>query len=374
MCVQTYISTNCDVESKMKVLNLYVVHSEYLKNRLKYLNVSIDMIKKIAEEQKLQVHINLVKEPTKEYVEEHVEEFNKKVKYEKEEGILADEQFNNSINVLNVHQISNLEKHRVILAAIAAITNRQDELHFIIEDDVLVGEDYVHNIKTLFQALREDKLTEWDILFTGQADMEKNAAIALRDSRTNYKFLLCKSSYFIRPATAKGLAEYLEVYKYTLKNAISKFVWDNKQVRSCVINKHTFLEGSKMGLFTTAVNNSNFLYQNSQFVALAKITTNEQITDEMLKEAEQIYKSLEKFENPDILHTMGVIYYKRKDYDNAKRYMTDACEKMQSGFGYISKSSEILNNAINIYQYDQVQLEECKKKVSKYNQQSTQVY
>lgn len=356
----------------MKVLNLYIVHSEYLKNRVKYLNVTIDMIKKLAEEQKLNLNVNLVKEPTKEYIEEHVDDFNKKVKYEKEEGALADEQFNNSINVLNVNQISNLEKHKLILGAIA---NKSDnELFFIIEDDVLVGEDYIHNIKTLFKGLQEEKLTNWDILFTGQADMEKNVAIDLVDSRKNYKFLLCKSSYFIRPATAKKLADYLEIYKYTLKNAISKFVWDNKSLRSCIINKHTFLEGSKMGLFTTSVNNSNFLYQNSQFVALAKITTNEQITDEMLAEAEQIYKGLEKFENPDILHTMGVIYYKRKDYCNAKKYMSEACEKMQLGFGYISKSSEILNNAINIYQYDQAHLEECKNKVSKYNPQSTKVY
>ena len=357
----------------MKTLNIYIVHSEYLKNRVKYLNVTVDMIKKLAEEQKLQVNVNLVKEPTKEFIEEHVEEFNKKVKYEKEEGIYADEEFNNTINVLNVHQISNLEKHRIIHSTIAK-NQRPDELHFVIEDDVLVGEDYVHNIRTLFKALQEDKLTDWDILFTGVADMEKNASIALLDSRKNYKFLLCKSSYFIRPNTALKLAEYLEVYKYTLKDAISKFVWDNKQLRACVTNKHTFLEGSKMGLFTTSVNNSNFLYQNSQFVALAKITTNEQISDEMLKEAEQIYKSLEKFENPDILHTMGVIYYKRKDYENAKKYMTEACDKMQSGFGYISKSSEILNNAINIYQYDQSQLEECKKKVSKYNPDSVKVY
>jgi hypothetical protein len=357
----------------MKLLNLYVIHSEYLKNRVKYLNVTIDMIKKLAEEQNLRVNINLVKEPTKEYIEEHVEEFNKKVKYEKEEGIYADEQFNNSINVLNVHQISNLEKHRLVLTT---ISNKQkpDELHFIIEDDVLVGEDYIHNIKALFKALQEDRLTEWDILFTGQADMEKNEQISLQDSRKNYKFLLCKSSYFIRPATAKKLAAYLEVYKYTLKNAISKFVWDNKDLKSCITNKHTFLEGSKMGLFTTSVNNSNFLYQNSQFVSLAKITTNDEITDEMLKEAEDTYKSLQQFENPDILHTMGVIYYKRKDYSNAKKYMTEACDKMQSGFAYISKSSEILNNAINIYQYEQAQLEECKKKISKYNVDSVRVY
>jgi GR25 family glycosyltransferase involved in LPS biosynthesis len=352
----------------MKHLNVYIVHSVYLQNRVKYLNVTLDMIKKLADEQGLTVEMHMVKDPTKEYIEEHIEDFNKRVKYEKEDGVAADEQFNSLISPLNVNQISNIEKHKAIYQAICKNDSGDGKnLHFIIEDDVLVGEDYVHNVKMLFKNLKEDKLTEWDILFTCLSEMEKGETLSLKDSRKQYKFLLCKSSYFIRPFLASRLNRYLETFKHNLKNAISKYIWDNKEVRATVLNKHTFLEGSKIGLFTTSLNNSNFLFQNGHFVQLAKLVNNDVITDEIAKEAEALYKQLEKFENPDILHTMGVMYYKRKDYENAKKYMTDACDKMRENFGYVSKASEILNNAINIYQYDQKQLEECKKKVSKYS-------
>jgi hypothetical protein len=47
--------------------------------------------------------------------------------------------------------------------------------------------------------------------------------------------------------------------------------------------------------------------------------------------------------------------------------MTDACNKLKENNGYVSKSSDILNNAINIYQYEQTMLDECKKKKSKYS-------
>lgn len=351
----------------MKHLNIYIVHSDYLQNRIKYLNVTLEMIKKLAIEQGFTIDMHMVKEPSKEYIEKNVENFNKRVKYEKEEGITTDIEFNNLISPLNVHQISNIEKHKAIYQTICSKKDSTQALHFIIEDDVLVGEDYLHNVKALFRGLRNDELTDWDILFTCLSEVAKDEPIALKDCRKQYKFLLCKSSYFIRPQMASKLDKYLEIFKYNLKTAISKYIWDNKEVRAKVLNKHTFLEGSKLGLFTTSVNNSNFLFQNAHFVQLARLVNNDNITDEIVREAEQIYKQIEKFENPDILHTMGVMYYKRKDYDNAKKYMTEACNKMLDNYGYVSKASEILNNAINIYQYDQKQLEECKKKVSKYS-------
>jgi hypothetical protein len=352
----------------MKHLNVYIVHSGYLQNRVKYLNVTIEMIKKLLQEQGVTLDIHMVKEPTREYIETNVENFNKRVKYEKDEGALADNEFNNLISPLNINQISNIEKHKAIYQTICK-KDDTNALHLVIEDDVLVGEDYINNMKALFKALKNGELTDWDILFTCLSDVSnsKDEAIALKDSRNQYKILLCKSSYFIRPSLASKLDKYLDVFKYNLKTSMSKYIWDNKDVRAKVLNKHTFLEGSKLGLFTTSVNNSNFLFQNAHFVQLARLVNNDQITDEVVREAEKLYKHLEKFENPDILHTMGVMYYKRNDYDNAKKYMTDACDKMRENHGYVSKSSEILNNAINIYQYDQKQLEECKKKVSKYS-------
>jgi|688.fasta_scaffold19374_7 GR25 family glycosyltransferase involved in LPS biosynthesis len=348
----------------MKVLNLYVIYSTQLTNRLKYINSTVELLKKFTDDIGMQFKIIMVKEPTKEYIENHIEEYNKRVNYDKEEGKMADDQFNTLIQTLNICQISNIERHREIYNIIKNLTSN-DELHFIIEDDVLLGEDYLHNIKELLQCFYDDKLIDWDILFTCISSIDTKE-LALVESRQQYKFLLNKSSYFITPSVAGKLYDYLSTFKYSLKNAISKFIWDNKEIKAYVLNKHTFLEGTKMGIFPTSVNNTNFLFQNIHYVNLAKLTNIEHVSEKTLSEAHEHYKQLEKLNNPDSIHTLGVIYYKHKDYENAKKYMVEACEKLEENHGFIAKSSEILNNTINVFQYEQNQLEACKNKKSKY--------
>jgi GR25 family glycosyltransferase involved in LPS biosynthesis len=349
----------------MKNLNLYLVHSDHLKNRIKYINTTIDVLSKLARKVGFDVKIKIVKEPSSDFVESNIAVFNKNVKMEKEEGDLADEKFNSLISQLNVYQISNIEKHKAIYSQICAADGSENDFHFIIEDDVIVGQDYLENIEKCFQDIYDDKLVDWDILFTCSSSINQDS-MSLINSRDPYKILLNKSSYFIRPDVASRLKEYLNVYRYNLKIAISKFIWDDKSIRSCVLNKHTLLEGSKIGIFPSSVNSKNYLYQNINYVNLVKITNADTIDDEQLQKAEGIFKDLKYLESPDVLHTMGILYFKRADYTNAKIYMSDACEKLFAAVGSIAKSSEIMSNSINIFQYDQPQLEECKKTKSKY--------
>lgn len=346
----------------MRVLNIYLIHTIQLANRTPYINKTLDIVKKLAEQNNMNAKIHIIHHPSVEAIEANIEQYNKMVKFEKETGENSDEQFNTFVLPLNVSQISNIEKHKEVYKRIVD----DNELHFVIEDDVLAGDDYIANTGKLFESLGNKTIADWDILFTCMASIEKDKPLGVRNSRDQYKFFICKSSYFIRPAIASRLLKYFEVLRYNLKIGLSKYIWDNKDVRSYVLNKHTFIEGSKIGIFPTSINNTNYLHQNFHFVKLANISNNSEITDDMFKEATELYKNIKELESPDVLHTMGLIYFKRKDYDEAKKYMMDACIKLKTGHGNISKNSEILNNAINMYQYDQPYLEECKNKISKY--------
>ena len=44
----------------------------------------------------------------------------------------------------------------------------------------------------------------------------------------------------------------------------------------------------------------------------------------------------------------------------------EAVECLKKNNGYLQKNSEILNNSINIWQYEQDTLDECKKFIPKY--------
>lgn len=350
------------IKDNMNKLNIYIVHSPYLQNRTKYINTSIQFIVDKAKANGMETSINIVKQPFSEDIEKNISVYNERVKYDKEEGEKADVDFNNSIQSLNVKQISNIEKHRAVYQNIA----NENELHLVVEDDILIGESYATNIDTLFNKLHNGDFTDWDILFTCFSQIDNDNDMKLVTSR-NIKKLHTKSSFFIRPWVSKKLFEYLTTFKYNLKTAISKFIWDNPEIKSMTLNHHTFLEGSKLGLFTSSLNASNFLHQNSNFVQLSKISTLDDIDDEKMKMALEIFEKSNYPENPDFLHVIGLIYFKRKEYSKATKYMCDAVENMEKSFSFIGKSSEMLNNAINMHQYEQPNMEEYKSRSGKYS-------
>lgn len=348
----------------MNILNVYAISSLHLKNRIPYLNATLRRIKEYAEEYNINVNLMAINNPDDKYIESNINTYNNRVQYEKETGEKADEDFNNLITQLNIQQISNIEKHREVLKIISEST---EGYHLILEDDVLIGDDYIENLKMLLKMLHNNEIDDWDILLMCISSNNDSPNLELIDSIQKYKFLLNKSSYFIKKDTAKQLYDYLEIFKYNLKISISKFLWDNQNtIKAKVLNKHTFLEGSKMGLFPTSVNNTNYLFQNLGYVKITNITKNTDITDEMIEEAENIYEKISHLPGPDIIYMMGILYFKKQNYKKAKECLKEACYKLKNGNGLITKSTDILNNAINIFQYEQDMLNEYKNKTPKY--------
>jgi tetratricopeptide (TPR) repeat protein len=308
--------------------------------------------------------INVITEPTKEFIDSNIDSYNKRVNYDKYNEI-EDKDFNALIQPLNSCQISNIEKHREIYKNIMNKSN--DEIYFIIEDDVVIGQEYAENIETLLKRLKNNTLDDWDILFTCLPSMNQEGQMSISSTRDIFNTLISKSSYFIKPNVCKKLYEYTNTFKFTLKNAISRFIYENKDVKSMYLNKHTFLEGSKIGIVPTTVNPSNFLFQNNQYIHLTNISNRPNITDKDVNEAEKICESAKHVESADIYHIMGIIYYKNNDYENAKKNMTTAVDILKKKKGYLYQNSEILNNCINMFQYEQPQLEDCKKTIPKYS-------
>ena len=87
-------------------------------------------------------------------------------------------------------------------------------------------------------------------------------------------------------------------------------------------------------------------------------------SDDVMKAIELFQKN--NFDSPDILDIMSCIFLKSKDYNNAKKYSEYAIKSLVSNNGYLQKNSEILNNSINVWKYDQDMLNECKKTIPKY--------
>jgi len=347
----------------MKSINIYSVSSSNLDNRTKYVCATLSKLKELAQECNLNVKIFSISSPSSNNVENNIEDYNKRVNYEQDEG---DKCFNHLISVLNAQQISNIEKQR---KALQLISEQDGDLNLILEDDVLISNEYISNIKELFESFANDELLDWDILLSCISCGNNNVGgkLNVQESRQYLTLLKNKSSYFIKPNTAKMLYDFFNVFKYTFKNGLSKFIATN-DIRVFLVNKILFIEGSKIGIFPSSTNIENFLFQNNEYVEMSNIVRNDpsNISDDMIVRAETLYDTVKHLPGPDITYIMGILYYKTKQFSKAKQFMTDACHRLKKEKGLVSKSSIILNNAINICQYDQDILEDCKMRIPKY--------
>ena len=338
----------------MNQINIIVIYTKKLTNRTHYINSTLAFLKNIIEKNGYNSNIIISSNPDEEDILKDIDQYNKRVNYDKEDN----EKIDNLIVSLNTSQISNIEKHRNAL-----YLSKENELNLIIEDDLIISKDYIDNIDNLFKNID----LKSDILITSDFLNNNNNNLELINFNDYNKVLLSKSSYFINKETANKLYNYLNIFKYDMKTALTKFIIDNKDLNVKLLNKCTFLEGSKVGIFLSSTKNKNFLSQNGNFIEFVKIVNNSPIDDEMYNKACELYKQLEYLDNAEIIHIYGILQYKRGNINEAKEYMKDAVLKLYKNKGFYSKTNDILNNAINISRHNQSFIDECKNKISKYS-------
>lgn len=339
----------------MNKINIIVILTKKLNNRTNYLNSSLLFLKNTIEKNNYICEISIIDNPDDKEINENIEIYNKRVNYEKGEN----EEYNKLIQGLTINQISNTEKHRKALEKV-----NNESINIIMEDDIIISKEYIKNIEYIFSKILKNE--NIDILILSDFIYNDNE-LELIDQNIYNKILISKSSYIINKKTANKLRNYLEIFKYDMKTSLSKFMEENKDLKKYMLNKCTLLEGSKIGLFLSSTKSKNFLSQNSEFIELVKLTNKEKITEVDYKMGEKIYNNLEYLDNADIQHLFGILNYKYKNINLAKKYMTLATINLKKNLGYISKSHEIINNTINIYKYEQLLLDDCKKNKSKYS-------
>jgi GR25 family glycosyltransferase involved in LPS biosynthesis len=236
----------------------------------------------------------------------------------------------------------------------------------IIEDDILVSNSYMDNIEEMIRDLTNKDASSdlWDILFLSLNTVKNGENLI--NYREVYNKLITKSCYFIKPKICNKLYEESKTFKLQIKYFLSKFIDDNKDVKVYFYNKNTLIEGTKIGFYPSSVNSTNYLYFNNEYIELLKIHSKEEITDEEVNNAYNLYKNVENMNSSDIINIMGMIYKKHKNYSEAKKYFIKALDVHRKNYGYLQKNSNILNNCITIFQYEQDMLEECLKVKPKY--------
>ena len=353
----------------MVLFNIYVIHESKFKTRFNIINNTITEIKKICDKiGNIELNIKFITENN------NIEQ--KKANYDKYPVDTnnidlnnINTEYNNRITLLNEQSISNIEKHRIIYNSIGKSNDNMDTYHLILEDDALISSDYISNIEETFKNIANKTFSEWDILFTCLPSMKLNDKLEMNNTKDFFKFLMSKSSYFIKKNICEELYNFTNTIKFSHKDMLSRFIFENpNKYKYMFLNKNLILEGSKIGIVPTTINNNNFLFQNNIYINLINISNKEILEKKDIEQSEKLYEeSCKKFLSADIMHIMGIIYYKYNDYNNSKEFFNKALENTKMHNITLFQGSELLNNNINIYQYNQEYLEECKKIKSKYS-------
>jgi hypothetical protein len=335
-------------------MDIYIITSEHLKLRFHHLSNQLEKLKLLLDNKGIKYNFIQINKPNYKDIEPNIDKFKERIDLNKDD--LIDNDFKGLISPLNINQLSNFEKH---LKALELIKNSNTKLNFIIEDDIIIIDEFVNN---LLEFLSRITTLDYDIVFT---------SISINDNSNDYKFLksvdyfkvlIAKSSYFISKECAEKLCEYMKKIRFTYKLNLSYFIYENKEtIKSYIFNKNIFFEGSKIGVFTTSVNNNNFLYQNGEYVKLTQLVGNsEYLDDKTVKIAEDIYNNSGK-NNPDFQHTLSLIYYKNKNFIKAKEILIEAVNNIKKNEGLLTQQNETLNNCINMHQFEQSDIENVLK-------------
>jgi GR25 family glycosyltransferase involved in LPS biosynthesis len=345
-------------------IDIYVIKSENLIQRKKGIELTLNKLKTIMKKSSYDVNIIYITSPTDKEIELNLSEYNNKINLKDE---IEDNDFKQEQTKFNLAQISNLYKHR---KAYEMINNSMAKHNFIIEDDIILLDEYINNFSECLELI---KRIEYDILFTCISNNTSTGKINIELTTTLYKILIMKSSYFINKDTAKKLYDYLDIIRFPIRISISKYIYDNKNtIKSYILNKHTLFEGSKLGIYSSTTKTSNFLIQNNYYIDMINILKELENDNNKDENNEIINKGIKHCklygnDNPEFQHLLGLMFYKKNRFLESLETMKSSIYSFKKNEGFVPQFNEILNNCINMHKYCQTDIEECFNKPSIYS-------
>jgi len=283
------------------------------------------------------------------------------------------DEYDAMLEPLSIEVLSNIQKHQHTWKLISANPD-SEALNLVIEDDAVVLADHTKHVADTFEYMIDYKNdANWDIMFTGMAQDNTGDVTARRYETLYDKFIPSKEAYFINKKTASLLHSVWTQNKLThsLRLQLSRYLQNNRGVKAMFLNRRMTLDGSKIGLHPTTIHRNNILVFNGDFMKLLQMyLQSEGELESKYNELRDAYKQASggPIQSPDVSHMYGLVLFKMKRYDEAEEAFQRALRDAIAQQGLVNNTSEILNNAINIYQHLQNDIKSITSNPSKYEQ------
>jgi GR25 family glycosyltransferase involved in LPS biosynthesis len=256
------------------------------------------------------------------------------------------EQYASSLKPLHVNQLSNSLKHLAALRHII-VTNDESRAYVVLEDDVLYNDDVAKVLKTTIANRPEP----CDLLFMGLPSTKTGTpeSIAYESGTNIFKSLPSCESYAM---TLKGanllLAKFLPIRFPTH----IQLTYTIKVLNACemhVCSPNVFVDGSKIGVYMSSIEQNNFLMWNSDYNKMNKMM----VQGSPIAEIMDVYNAAHFKEHPDFQYLAAQAYAKAGDHEKSNEFFDKAFNVYTSEKCVMSPDCMFMKDYVKIFRYKQ---------------------
>ena len=330
----------------MKRLNVYIIHAAYLVDRRRVIDELRKTLAKYTFSHLKVGDITVIEkfDPS----DLKAEDVQPKVNYTPLPADVPEAQLYNAfLRVLHINNVSNSLKHH---EALRMISEGDDELHLVLEDDLL----YEPKVCMLLDRLVAQLAAGHEMVFLGFPNNEPinstaGNTITLKETKNVFRILPFIDSYFVTPATAKKLiADFFPIKFYTniqIDYLIRKHGINSQQ---CVPN--IFVDGTKYGMFLSTQVLNNELIFNRDYMVMKELCDKAVLSAEEKQNVQALITKSQLAEHPDFMFLVGK--YHKNCLQDAMRAQ-EIYQKVYDGYKrngiHINNESLFLRDYINLH-------------------------
>jgi GR25 family glycosyltransferase involved in LPS biosynthesis len=372
-------------------LNLYIVLSKDIPNRVQNTTRNLQWIKQVAESVGLAVRFHSLSQPTAEEIEQMIKNEPTKALFETrltvQKDLQEDPVYKSFLKPLTFQQVSNYERHRMAFMTIQDAS--PDDYHLVLEDDVYIFPDMEIAWREMMTKMKAQPSKEVPLVWFGivrdliSAEPFSWNANVWKILTREHPLLPSKEAYLIHPTVAKKLYEATHIIQMDMRHTMSRWIYyqnpvtteaDNAcsatgQIPMFYPSKRISFDGSKLGIYPSTIHPNNLLIFNKEYMDMLHLL-NANPQEKTKANVLQKFKLIERLQSPDAIHLYAVLMYQLRQMEDAEQGFKDAIHQMVLQKGCLTRQSELLHNAIEFYKHHQAdEITRFLEKPSKYKEE-----
>ena len=321
------------MSDRKQIMDVYIIHDSSLGKRVANVNEIKEMLSKSIYVDNIKI---IDQFDAKDLTAQNIQNL---IRVKKPESIdEVEKKFEKFQKPITLANISNYLKH---FNAIEQVV-RKNVPAIILEDDVIMAEN-------CDKLLNDPEIFEHDVVMFGQpfASTPKSKFTKMANFESDLVLLPSCESYYISTHAANKILKNLLPIAYHTNIALS-LNFNRADIPVYKAFPNVFIDGSKVGKYTSSLNNNNTLLYHSNYNKLYRMV---QSSDDNFDESlfDQEFEAAEYNECPDMLYLKGLARIKTNKLVEAKSVFDLAYEKYCEDGCTLNKSSSFMGNYINFF-------------------------